>query len=76
MAENPKAGEAALLAGPGGETGTHGRIYGRDGYFLSAGIGSVHEARETKEAVFFISFTSAERARDLAEALSELKELP
>jgi len=76
MAENPKAGEAALLAGPGGETGTHGQVYGRDGYFLSAGIGSVHEARETKEAVFFISFTSADGARDLAEALSELRELP
>jgi len=76
MAENSKAGEAALLAGPGGETGTHGQVYGRDGYCLSAGIGSVHEARETKEAVFFISFTSADGARDLAEALSELKELP
>jgi len=76
MAENPRAGEAVVLAGPGGEAGTHGQIYGRDGYCLSAGRGAMHEARETKESVFFVSFTSAERARELAEALSELEGLP
>ena len=65
-----------VLAGPGGEAGTHGQIFGRDGYFLGAGHGATHEARETRESVFFVSFTSADRARDLAEALSELRGLP
>jgi len=76
VAENPKMGEAAVLACSGGESSTHGQVFGRDGFFLSGGRGAMHEAREMKESVFFISFTSAERARGLAEALVELSELP
>ena len=76
MAENPKAGEAVVLAGPGGEAGTHGQVYGREGYCIGAGVGAVHEAREARESVFFVSFTATEGARELAEALSELKGLP
>jgi len=76
IAENPKAGEAVVLAGPGGEAGVRGHVCGGDGYFLAAGRGATQAARETRESVFFVSFTDAERARDLAEALSELKGLP
>ena len=54
----------------------HGQVFGRDGYLLSGGRGAMHEARETRESVFFISFAAAKGGRDLAEALAELSELP
>ena len=65
-----------LAACPGGASHTDGQVLGRDGYLLSARRGGTHEARETQETVFFVSFTSADQARNLAKALSELKGLP
>jgi ribosomal protein S18 acetylase RimI-like enzyme len=76
MAENPKTGDAVVLAGPGGEASTHGQVVGRDGYVLTASSGATHEARETRECVFFLSVTEADRARELAEALSAFRGLP
>ncbi len=76
IAENPKAGEAVLMACSGVEAGVSADILGRDGYCLSANAWGRHEAKQTRESVFFISYQPADRARDLAEALSELKELP
>jgi len=76
MAENPKAGEAVVLACGGREGLVGATVWGRDGYCLNGWRGATHEARETKESVFFAAFTKADRARDLGEALAELKELP
>ncbi len=76
IAENPKAGQAVVLSCADGEAGVGAHVLGRDGYSLSAGREGHHEARQTREAVFFISHLPADRARDLAEPLSELKELP
>jgi len=76
IAENPKTRDAVLLACLPGETSTHGEVLGREGYYLSGNCGAVHEARKTRESVFFVSFTPADRARDLAEALSQLPSLP
>ncbi len=76
LAENPKAGEAVVMACSGVEAGVSAHILGRDGYLLNASSGGVHEAKQTRESVFFISYLPAERARDLGEALAELKELP
>ncbi len=75
-AVNPKAGEAVVLASSDLNAGIGGQIFGRDGYFLHAGRGAGHEGRETKESLFFISFTEVEEAQHLAAALSELKTLP
>ena len=76
IAENPKAGQAVVLGSAGGDAGVGARVLGRDGYNLSGGGEGRHEAKQTREAVFFISYLPADRSRDLAEALSELKELP
>lgn len=76
MAENPKAGEAAVLAGHPDHTWINSTTFGRDGYFLAAGRGEHHEAKQTQESVFFLAFTGADRARDLAEVLAELEGLP
>ncbi len=76
IAENQKAGEAVLTACSGVEASVGGDILGRDGYLIHASAWGVHEAKQTRESVFFISYLPAGRARDLAEALSELKELP
>jgi hypothetical protein len=76
MAENPKAGEAVVLACGDREAGVSGTVWGRDGYCLSAWRSATHEARETRESVFFAAFTQTERAPDLGEALAELKGLP
>jgi hypothetical protein len=76
IAENAKAGEAVLMACSGVEAGVSAEILGRDGYSLRAGAWRRHEAKQTQESVFFICFTEAGRARDLAEALAELKGLP
>ncbi len=48
-------------------------VFGRDGYFLGGERWSTLEAREMEESAFFFSFTGKVRARDLAEALAELK---
>jgi len=58
------------------EAEVSGTVWGRDGYCLTAGRSTTHEARETRESVFFIAFTEAAAARDLGEALAELKGLP
>ncbi|MDH4179320.1 MAG: hypothetical protein OEV33_02325, partial [Armatimonadota bacterium] len=76
LAENPKTGQAVVMACRGVEMGAGANIFGRDGYFLQAEAGRVHEAKQTQESVFFISYLPADRARDLGEALAELKELP
>jgi ribosomal protein S18 acetylase RimI-like enzyme len=76
IAENPKAGEAVLMACSGVEAGVSADIVGRDGYCLLANAWGRHESKQTRESVFFISYLPAGCARDLAEALSELKELP
>ena len=76
IAENRKAAEAVLVACPGGDAGTRGRVLGADGYLLTGGQDATQEARETRASVFFIAFTSAELARDSAQALSQLEELP
>jgi hypothetical protein len=76
IAENPKADEAVLMACSGADAGASTDIVGRDGYCLVARAWGVHEATQTREAVFFISYLPAGRARDLGEALAELKELP
>ncbi|MFB3879627.1 MAG: GNAT family N-acetyltransferase [Armatimonadota bacterium] len=76
IAENRKAGEAALLACGDREAAVGGNVWGRDGYCLTAGRSTTHEARETRESVFFAAFTDTTRARELAEALAELKGLP
>ncbi|MDH4179432.1 MAG: hypothetical protein OEV33_02900, partial [Armatimonadota bacterium] len=76
LAENPKTGEAVLMACTGVEAGVGANILGRDGYFLNAGTWRMHEAKQTRESVFFISYLPADRARELAEALAELEELP
>ena len=68
-----------VLACHPGERGSHsigGEMCGNDGYFLFAGRSTTHEARQTGEAVFFLTFTPAVRARDLAEALAEVRGLP
>ncbi len=76
VAASPKAGEAVVMVCSGVESGVSGEILGRDGYLLHASAWGVHEAKQTREALFFISYLPTERTRDLAEALSELKELP
>ncbi len=76
IAENPKAGEAVVLACHRPHANTESVVFGTDGYFFGARQRVNHEAWETRESVFFISFTEAARARDLAEALSGLKTLP
>jgi hypothetical protein len=43
---------------------------------LNAWRGATHEARQTRESVFFVAFADAGRARDLGETLAELKGLP
>ena len=75
-AENRKAGEAVVLACGDKEAEVGGTVWGRDGYCLNAGRSTTHEAHETRESVFFVAFTEAAAARDLAEALAELKGLP
>jgi hypothetical protein len=76
IAENPSGGEAVVMACSGVEAAVSAEVLGRDGYSLNAGAWRVHEAKQTRESVFLISYLPADRARDLAEALSELKELP
>ena len=76
IGENRKAGEAVTLACGDREANVGGTVWGRDGYCLNAWRGATHEARQTRESVFFVAFTEAGRARDLAEALAELKGLP
>jgi len=78
MAENPKAGEAAFITCYRAEhrQGTHGTIVGIEGYSLRGSRSGQHEAGETGETIFYLSFTETARARDLAEALSRLKGLP
>ena len=76
LAENPKAGQAVLLACREGEASLTGGIFGREGYQLQASRRSTLEARETRESVFFICYIETPRARDLAEALSKLDGLP
>jgi ribosomal protein S18 acetylase RimI-like enzyme len=76
IAENPKAGEAVVLACGDREANVGGTVWGRDGYCLNAWRGATHEARQTRESVFFVAFTETGRARDLGEALAELKGLP
>jgi ribosomal protein S18 acetylase RimI-like enzyme len=76
IAENPKTGDAAVVSCAGREANVGAEVFGRDGYFLTAGAGAVHEARQTRESVFFAAFTSSDRARDTAEALSQLRCLP
>ena len=76
IAEHPKAGQAVLMACRGGESGVGGVVFGRDGYFLNCGRRAVNEAQETRESVFYVCFTETPRARDLAEALSQLQALP
>ncbi len=76
IAENPKAGEAMVLASAGKDGFVGGIVWGRDGYCLSAWRGATHEARETSESVFLAAPIEAARARDLSEALVELKGLP
>jgi len=76
IAENPKAGEAVVLACRDREANVGGTVWGRDGYCLNAWRGATHEARQTRESVFFVAFTEASRTSDLAEALAELKGLP
>jgi ribosomal protein S18 acetylase RimI-like enzyme len=76
MAENPKTGDAVSLACAGGESSVNGEVFGREGYFLGANRGGVHDARQTRESVFFITFGGADTTRGLAEALSQLPHLP
>jgi ribosomal protein S18 acetylase RimI-like enzyme len=79
VAESPKAGQAVIAAchpGDGIAGGLGASVCGKEGYFLWCGRGEQLEARETRESVFFVSFTDLARGRDLAEALSGLKELP
>ena len=76
IAENPKAGQAVVLAAGDEESGLHGRVMGKEGYCLRAWRSASQEARETRESAFFIAYTDTEKARDLAEALSRLKALP
>jgi len=76
MAENPKTGHAVMVAGPGREAYIGGMVLGADGYFLSGGREATQEAGETKESVFFVAFTEADKAPGLGEALSGLEALP
>ena len=79
MAENTKAAQAAFITcyrAEGNLQGTHGELLGSDGYSLNGRRYGQHEARQTRETIFYIGFADAPRARDLAEALSKLKELP
>ena len=76
IAENPEAQEAVVLACGDQDSQCRAMVFGEEGYFLGGSRGTVLEARETKESVFFYSFTEAARARDLAEVLAELKGLP
>jgi hypothetical protein len=76
LAENPKTGEAVLMACTGVEAGVSANILGRDGYLLNAGTWRMHEAKQTRESMFFISYLPTDRARELAEALAELEGLP
>jgi hypothetical protein len=76
IAENPRAKEAVLLGGPGGEASVSGEVLGTEGYALGANHKGMHEARQTRESVFFIGFTSTNLAPDLAETLSQLEQLP
>ncbi len=76
IAENPTAGEAAVMAACDRESTTNGIVFGRDGYFLGANRGAAQEARETRESVFFAAFVEGERAATLAPALSQLEGLP
>jgi ribosomal protein S18 acetylase RimI-like enzyme len=76
IAENRKAGEAVVLACREREASVGGTVWGRDGYCLNAWRGATHEARQTRESVFFVAFADAGRARDLGETLAELKGLP
>jgi len=79
IAESRKADQAVVAAchlGDARSQGLGANICGKEGYFLWAGRSGTLEARQSAESVFFLSFTDLARARDLAEALSGLKELP
>ncbi len=76
IAENPKAREAVVLACCDKEAVVGASIWGRDGYCLDAWRGATHEARQSRESIFFAAWIEAERARDLGQSLSELKGLP
>jgi hypothetical protein len=76
MAQNPRAKQAVVLAALGPEARVHGVVYGSEGYCLGGGRDGTHEARETRESVFLVALTAADRARDLAEALAQLEGLP
>jgi hypothetical protein len=79
MAENPKAGQAAFMAcyrSEGGNQGINGHVYGIEGYSPGGARSGQQEAGETRETIFYLGFTETARARELAEALSRLRELP
>ena len=76
IAENPKEGESVVLACTSNEAAVGADVVGRDGYFLVARRWATHEARQTRESIFFIAYTETAKARDLAGALAQLKELP
>jgi len=76
IADNERAGQAALMACRGRTSGTGAHLLGAEGYQLNGWTGGTHEPRETKEAIFFLAFTPSERAQDLAEALAGLDGLP
>jgi len=76
IADNREQGQAVVLACDDVHASVYAQVFGRDGYYLSAHRGDTHEARETQESVFFVSFLESDRARDLAEVLAEVKGLP
>ncbi len=76
IAEHPEQEQAVVLTNGADHARVFANVFGRDGYFLGGRAGGRHEARETREAVFFLSYPSPNQARDLAEVLSRLPALP
>jgi ribosomal protein S18 acetylase RimI-like enzyme len=76
IAENPRAGQAVVLVALGPQAGVDGVVYGEEGYRLGGGADATHEAFQTRESVFLAAFTQSPRARELAEALAQLENLP
>jgi GNAT superfamily N-acetyltransferase len=76
LAENPKTQAAIVVAAHAKDNGVYAQVMGKEGYFLAGGHGDLHEARETHERVFFVAWTRREGAKELAEALAQLRELP
>jgi hypothetical protein len=76
VAENPACGQAVVVAGNGPHVQTFARVVGAAGYCLGAGASALHEAGETRESVFFVTFGETTAARNLADALCLLEGLP